>query len=126
MSLRFPKPERRRLETQRRRRSERAYLVSLRQSALRRDGQCRLWRARGLLGPCEGRAELAHLHALARWRTRGWAVEQRHILAGVLMLCSRHHRRYDRHEMEIMAGPAGATGALTFRDGDRIYREDDA
>jgi hypothetical protein len=69
---------------------------------------------------CDGPSEWAHLAEKRRSKTRGQAPEVRHTTADSLILCRRHHARYDGRErprLEIEALSArGADGPLRFKE----------
>jgi hypothetical protein len=87
--------------TAKRQRAEAKVIRSVRAEVAARDGFCRL--ACQGLGPCQGVSEWCHFGASKRFRTRGMAADVRHSTSGSLMLCSRHHRMYDRHEFDLQA-----------------------
>lgn len=93
----FPKPPTARQLKSRRQRAEAAYIKTVREQAVERDGRC--WFATH--GPghewihCAGVPQLAHLPPRTRAHTRGMPLEYRHALAYVAMLCRAHHDRVD-------------------------------
>lgn len=82
-----------------------------------RDGYCRLSERDDCFG-CDGVSEWAHMHEERRSKTRGLPPDQRHTTQGSLMLCKRHHDRYDgrsRPRLIITAlSNNGADGLLRF------------
>ena len=124
--LRFPKPEPRVLAKARKRTAEEATQRRIRALVKARDGYCRLVKAlpvrmrsdriEGVVGPCEGPSEWAHLSSHRRSRTLGQAPEARHLATQTVMLCKRHHRLFDGHVIEIVAATSsGADGPLRVR-----------
>lgn len=85
-----------------------------------RDGFCRAAMKR--VGPCQGVSEWAHY--LKRFQTRKQAPEMRHTTGGSLMLCTRHHRAFDEHRLQIeVLTAAGCDGPLAFRSEGVSYEE---
>jgi hypothetical protein len=69
---------------------------------------------------CDGPPEWAHLQAKRRSKTRGQPPDVRHTTEDSLILCRRHHARYDGRErprLEIEAlSTRGADGPLRFKE----------
>jgi hypothetical protein len=107
----------RKAEKAKAKRVEKKVTVDVRAQCVVRDCGCR---ADYDCGPCFGPLEWAHLHAKRRSKTRGQPPEVRHTTADSLMLCRRHHARYDGRErprLEIEALSArGADGPLRFKE----------
>lgn len=92
-----------------RRRADEKVASKVRAACVERDGYCRL----GF--DCDGRSEWAHLGDRRRAKTRGMAPTHRHSTAHSLMLCTRHHRRYDNRLIEIEPLTAeGANGPIRY------------
>jgi len=120
-----PKPKRKVSAATKRRREQRI-LTRVRNLVQDRDGHCRFGRwgqdvFAGVFGLCDGVSELAHLGDSRRFKTRGQAPEIRHQTAGALMLCTRHHRMLDAHEIAIEElterradGPLQFTKGITY------------
>lgn len=103
-----PKPQRgsARREKARGKRQEAKVAAAVRADCVVRDGYCliasRLPRSvAGLLGPCEGLSEWAHVGEHRRCFTRGQEPEQRHTTAGSGQMCTAHHVAYDSHEFDF-------------------------
>lgn len=117
-----------------RRRAEWPVAKAVRAACVERDGFCRVGSlgsgmddqfSAGMFVPaladgCDGRSEWAHLGEMKRAKTRGMKPDARHTTAGSLMLCTKHHDRYDGRQRPRMAihelNPIGANGALHFID----------
>jgi hypothetical protein len=67
---------------------------------------------------CDGPSQWAHLGDKKRAKTRGMKPDARHTTEGSLMLCRRHHDRYDGRQMPSLRIKAltehGADGPLEF------------
>lgn len=124
-----PKPEPRKRTKGRADRAESKVAQQVRAECVARDGDCRLNDRClvALFGACSGDSEWAHMHDKRRSKTRGMAPKERHASESSLMLCSRHHARYDGREcprIDIQpASSAGAAGRLGFFCGPTIYVE---
>jgi hypothetical protein len=100
------------------RRKDRAVADQIYRIVSLRDGSCRLTSlfsgAINWVGPCEGRAEWAHLHSHRRSKTRGQPPDERHTEAGSVMLCTKHHRDYDAKKFQLLpvVPSIGAKGLL--------------
>lgn len=93
--------------------------LAVRAACVLRDGYCRL---QEIVGGCSGRSEHAHLGDKRRARTRGQAPDVRHTRQGSMMLCTFHHRRYDRGELEISTfADLGANGPVRVAYRDQVY-----
>lgn len=123
MQLAKPEPIAR---TKRRKQRQAAKLVkSVRAQCVDRDGYCRFgnwednpddWHSDALEGDeCDGPSEWAHLGESKRFKTRGMDADARHTTAGSLMLCKRHHDRYDgRRKPKLSIVENDANFPLTF------------
>lgn len=93
-----------------------------------RDGYCRL-RLTDTMGPCGGESQWAHFGDYRRFKTRGQAPEDRHVTHGSLMLCDKHHDRYDgqaRPRIDIEAVTVReCDGPLRFESAGAVYEEDE-
>jgi hypothetical protein len=97
-------------------RKDARYAKTIRSQVAARDGECRIgnWEAHpddvhadALESEhCDGVSEWAHLGDRKRFRTRGQAPSLRHTTAGSVMLCTNHHRMYDRGELTIIGDDA--------------------
>jgi hypothetical protein len=106
----------------RRKRLERKVVHTVRMICVLRDGLCRL--SSGILGPCSGPSEWAHLPSHRRSRTRAQAPSNRHTPAGSMMLCRAHHDRLDgraRPVITIEEGILGADGPLLVQSDGVCY-----
>lgn len=107
-------------------RSEKKVKVDVRAKCVLRDGDCRIAKAgmgdeiAGVVGNCDGPPEWAHLEDKRRSKTRGQAPEVRHTTEDSLILCRRHHNRYDGHERPRIGidkrTKRGADGPLRFKE----------
>jgi hypothetical protein len=116
-----PKPEARAKSKARARRHESAIIQQVRARCVARDGDCRLGHAGRWLdiGLCGGESEWAHAAGFRRFETRGKDAAERHLTAGSLMLCSKHHQAFDSHVLDIepLDTALGADGVLRIRQG---------
>lgn len=123
----IPKPEPRKKVKGRKQRAAAKVVKSVRAQCVARDGVCRFSNQPVLLlvllGACQGKSEWAHLGEHRRAKTRGMAPDVRHTTAGSLMLCTRHHAAYDRHDFDILASGRGADAALVILTPDVDYHE---
>jgi hypothetical protein len=132
MTIGFPKGKTKRQLKGQQDRAEAKVIKAVRAKVMERElHDCRLYVAVPELIPfgwCHGRLAWAHLGDQRRFKTVGLPPEERHTTAGSLALCERHHTIYDRHAMEIDAGPKGADGPLRFilhlsGGGTAVYQE---
>lgn len=110
--------------------TESQVIAIVRPQVVERDGFCRLGKnLLAAMGPCSGPSEWAHLGDSRRNNTKHLPAEERHTVAGSIMLCRGHHRQYDGHILGARAErlwieeltPDRANGALAFtRDGRRF------
>jgi hypothetical protein len=100
-------------------RKDRLVADRIRELVSARDGYCRYGKDVHPSGrdACEGVSEWAHFDGFKRFKTRGRAPEDRHTMAGSLMLCTRHHAQYDQGKLGIIAwdGVALCNGPLLYR-----------
>lgn len=116
----FPKPEKRRTTKRRKARAEAVVVKRVRGLCIGRDGYCRvaldirLPFSLSILG-CAGQSEWSHFGTKRRARTLGQEPEERHTTAGTLMLCRKHHRKYDAGLFLIGATTdGGCDGPLSY------------
>ncbi len=126
MAKRLPE----RIRKRRRQRKDLDVEMKVRGDVMTRDGVCRLafvvGEFRFRIGRCEGVSEFAHLGEFRRFKTRGMLPEERHNTPGTMSLCTKHHRLYDAHTMNIEAlTEDGADGAMRFTVGDVVFEERD-
>lgn len=117
-----------RVERDRKARHEQSVQRRVRADVEHRDGFCRLNQADAdltrVVGDCQGVSEWAHFADHRRFKTRGQDAEQRHTREGSFMACTRHHRDYDHHRIQIEAlTTRGAEGPLEVTKRPRTYRE---
>lgn len=137
IGLAFPKGEARRRLRDRRRRTARRVVVTVRAVVADRDFYCRLYcldamtqeRIAAIFGACAGRGEWAHRREASRAKTRGQAPERRHTTTASLMLCHFHHQDdrcgYDRSAFRIEdLTDCGCDGRLRFvARGGQVWEE---
>lgn len=100
-----------------RRRAEAPALKACRDNADRRDGSCKL----SVLGGCDGPSDLMHLRPFTRAQTRGMAPEIRHQVQYTMNGCRKHHRMYDRGDIQLaMFADLGANGPMRIKTKDRV------
>lgn len=109
----LPKPEPRRRTKGRQDRREAAVQKLVRAVCVERDGGCRL----RLHGACAGQLEFAHADSRRRSKTpKGLGATYRNDSAHALMLCTRHHRLYDTHLIDIEPlTDQGMNGVIAIR-----------
>lgn len=121
-----------RLEDARREREEKRAKASARSACVVRDGRCRVYKImrsdhinrRWAEFPCEGKSEWAHLGEKRRFKTTGMEPEERHTTAGSMMACTKHHRMYDGHRLEVLPlAEHGADGLMSVMVAGEVFRE---
>ena len=116
-----PKPPLRRVERQRQKRADSAWVKSVREKVVDRDGGCRACQGMGtkpdLMFPLQ-------MHELVyRSQTRGLPIEERVNTSICVLLCARCHRdlHAKRLAVHIEDAAQGADGTLKFKK----WQEDD-
>jgi hypothetical protein len=118
----------RKAEKAKAKRVEKKVTVDVRAQCVARDGACRFqadypgdrFAGANLDLTCSPPPEWAHMQAKRRSKTLGRPPEVRHTTADSLILCRRHHARYDgrerpRLEIEPLS-TRGADGPLRFKE----------
>lgn len=103
---------------------DKRYAAKIRADVAERDGLCRLgewennpddWHSDAVNDVCDGGSQWAHFGEKKRFKTRGLPPEERHTMAGSLMLCEKHHDDYDEGRLVITAQTSlDCNGPLNF------------
>lgn len=107
----------------RKKRTDDAYALMIREQVFARDGMCRYGFdvSPAKRSSCLGPIEWAHFGEKKRFKTRGMAPAARHLMVASLALCAKHHDDYDDGRLDITARDpeAGCNGPLDYREEER-------